>query len=398
MRVAEAQREAGPAAGGLVRLRRATVLDLLIGVAVSTVVALAITANVGGDRGRDVPAYLFAVGLGALVLLRRRAPTTVLVVSAAGLVAYYVAGYPPVGLALPLAAALYSAAEAGQLRWAVLVGLGLLVLSTAFRAMGGTSVAYLIGFELASSVAIMAAAIALGDGVRSRRLRRREQRWRLRQLERDHAREAARRVEEERLRIARDLHDVIAHHISVISLHAGVADEALDDDPAAARAALGHVRSATTQVARELRTTLGLLRDPAVAEPRQPVAGLAGLDALAAGARATGLRVAVHRRGELTGLPAAVDSTAHRLIQEALTNTLRHAGASSVEIDVVRGPRALAVAVRDDGRGQREDAPRGYGLGGMRERTALLGGTITAGNRPGGGFEVRAELPLGGTT
>ncbi|MFI7514372.1 sensor histidine kinase [Micromonospora echinofusca] len=394
MRVAETRREAGR----LVGLPRATVLDLVIGAAVSIVVAAAITANVGGDRGRDVPAYLFAVGLGALVLLRRRAPAIVLVVSAAGLVAYYVAGYPPVGLALPLAAALYSAAEAGQLRWAVLVGLGLLVVSTAFRAVQGASVAYLVGFELASSVAIMAAAVALGDGVRSRRLRRREQRWRLRQLERDHAREAARRVEEERLRIARDLHDVIAHHISVISLHAGVADEALDDDPVAARAALGHVRSATTQVVRELRTTLGLLRDPAGAEPRQPVAGLARLDDLAAGARAAGLRVAVRRRGELTGLPAAVDSTAYRLVQEALTNALRHADAGSVEIDVVRGPRAVAVAVRDDGRGQRGDASRGYGLGGIRERTALLGGTVTAGNRPGGGFEVRAELPLGGTT
>ncbi|MEU6076856.1 histidine kinase [Micromonospora sp. NPDC047074] len=396
MGVDEAQRSAGPRAAGFGRLSRETVRDLLVGAAVSIVVSAAITANLGGDRGRDLPAYLFALGLGALTLARRRAPVAVLLASAAGLVAYYMADYPPVGLALPLAAALYSAAEAGRLRWAVLVGLGLLVVSTAFRTAQGESVAYLVGFELASSVATMAAAIALGDGVRSRRLRRREQRWRLRQMERDHAREATRRVEEERLRIARDLHDVIAHHISVISLHAGVADEALDDDPPAARAALGHVRAATTEVARELRTTLGLLRDPTGTDPRQPVAGLAGLDALVAGARSTGLRIAVHRRGELTGLPAAVDSTAYRLIQEALTNALRHADATTVEIDLVRDSRAVGLAVRDDGRGQREDVPRGHGLGGMRERTALLGGTVTAGNRTGGGFEVRAELPLGG--
>ncbi|MEH1101234.1 sensor histidine kinase [Micromonospora sp. CPCC 205561] len=396
MRVDETEHGPELAPRGPVRPPRAALLDLLIGVAVTAVVAVAITANLGGDRGRDIVAYLFAGWLGALMLLRRRAPTAVLLASAAGLVAYYVAGYPPVGLALPLAAALYSAAEAGRPRWAALVGLGLLVTSTAFRTAQGESVAYLFGFELASSAASMAAAVALGDGVRSRRLRRREQRWRLRQLEREHAREAARRVEEERLRIARDLHDAVAHHISVISLHAGVADEALDDDPPAARAALGHVRAATTQVARELRAVLGLLRDPTVAGPRQPVAGLAGLDALVAGTRATGLRVTVHRRGELTGLPAAVDSTAYRLVQEAVTNALRHSGATTIEIDVVRDSRTVALAVRDDGRGRPRDVPGGHGLGGMRERTALLGGTVTAGNRPGGGFEVRAELPLGG--
>ncbi|MGW4497553.1 sensor histidine kinase [Micromonospora sp. NPDC004336] len=397
MRADEAEREPGRAAEAPVGAWPARVWDLIIGVAVSTVVAVAITANLGGDRGRDAIAYLFAVALGALMLVRRRAPVAVLLASAAGLVTYYVAGYPPVGLALPVAAALYSAAEAGRLRWAVLVAFALLASSTGFRTAQGEDVAYLFGFELAYIIATMAAAIALGDGVRSRRLWRREQRWRLRQLERDHARETARRVEEERLRIARDLHDVIAHHISVISLHTGVAGEALDDDPSAARAALGHVRSATTQVARELRTTLGLLRDPATAEPRQPVAGLAGLDALVAGTRATGLRIAVDRRGELTGLPASVDSTAYRLVQEALTNVLRHAGATAVEIDVVRRPDSVAVAVRDDGRGRRGDSPYGHGLGGIRERAALLGGTVAAGNRPGGGFEVRAELPLGGT-
>ncbi len=366
-------------------------VDAALGLAVVLVVAAAITANLGGERPPDLFAYLFAAGLGALMFVRRRYPILALTATAVGILAYYTAGYPPIGLAVPAAAALYSAAEVGRVRWAVGTAVGLLVVSTTFRVWEGDDLAYLFGYELASSAALMAAAVALGDGVRSRRLWHAEQRERVRRLELDREQEAARRVEEERLRVARELHDVLAHSVSVISLHSDVATEALHDDPAAALEALHHIRSASSEAGRELRTTVGLLRGTA---ERDPTSGLDHLDRLVASTTAGGLPVSVRIDGEPAALPVVVDTTAYRIVQESLTNALRHADAGRAEVMLRYTTDGLEIRVTDDGRGANGSGSAGHGVAGMRERAALLGGTLQAAALDDGGFQVRATLPV----
>ncbi|WP_253773336.1 sensor histidine kinase [Goodfellowiella coeruleoviolacea] len=378
------------------RWRRGGRADAVLGAAVSVVVATAISMDLGGDRQPDVVAYLFAAGLGALMLVRRQFPVLALVAAATGLLAYYAAGYPAIGLALPVAAALYSAAEAGKLVAATGTAAALLLVSTAFRLAEGDDPAYLLGFELASTVGLMLTAIALGAAVRATRLLRDEQRRAARQAAAEREREARRRVEQERLRIARDLHDVLGHTIAVVRVQAAVADEALADDPEAARAALGVIRLASDEAVRELRGTLGLLRGPDEPEARTPVGGLRHLDALVAATSRSGLPVRLRTLGEPVPLPVVVDTTAYRIVQEALTNCLRHARASSVQVDLRYLDDRLEISVTDDGQGlaRPEQADTGRGIAGMRERASLLGGRVAVGSRPGTGCRVDASLPL----
>ncbi|MBU2665321.1 histidine kinase dimerization/phosphoacceptor domain-containing protein [Actinoplanes bogorensis] len=220
--------------------------DLVLGVATAVVVGVAVAVNVRGN-GTPPVAYLFAAGFGALMRARRRAPVPVLLASGAGLLGYYALGLPPIGLALPVGAALYSAAEIGHLRWAVGTAATLVMVSSLARTIGGEDPGFLYGYELPTAVAVMAAAILLGEVVRSRRLWRAEVAGRA-------ARDAERQVQHERLALARDLHDVLAHTISVVTLHADVAAEAIEDgNPEAARTAVKRVRDASGSAARELR-------------------------------------------------------------------------------------------------------------------------------------------------
>jgi signal transduction histidine kinase len=239
----------------------------------------------------------------------------------------------------------------------------------------------------------MAAAVAIGDGVRARRGWRAEQRQRAQEAELEREREAARRVQEERLRIAREVHDVLAHSVAVISLHTDVADEAIVDDPAAAQAALGRIRTASRDTMRELRTTIGLLRVADRPEPDAP-AGLDQIDQIVSAATAGGLRVAVEVHGERHAVPAVVDATGYRIVQEALTNTLRHANANGARVCVRYAADRVEIRVTDDGCGPGGTPGGGHGLTGMCERAALLGGHVRAGGRPEGGFAVEASLPL----
>lgn len=377
--------------------------DAVIGAVVTLVVVAAMAADIDGGREPDIGAYLFAAGLGLLMLVRRRQPGLALIATLVGITGYYMAGYPVIGLAVPIAAALYSAAEQGRLRLAVGVALVALVGSTVYRLFDGDSVDYLLGFEAASSVAVMAGAIAVGDGVRSRRQWHAEQRRREEQLIRESEQEAARRIEHERLAVARDLHDVLAHTTAVISLQADVAAEALEDgDVDATRAALAVVRAAAGETTRELRSTVAVLRQPAGGESRAPVASLRHVDDLARTATRGGLPVEVRVEGTPTALPVAVDTTAYRVAQESITNAVRHAQASRVDVLVRYAPDRVEIAVTDDGRGASAGPsarqPSGHGLAGMRERVELIGGTFSAGNIDGAGarhgFAVRAALPL----
>ncbi|MGH9000260.1 MAG: sensor histidine kinase, partial [Acidimicrobiia bacterium] len=214
--------------------------------------------------------------------------------------------------------------------------------------------------------------------------------------ERTRAEEERRRAGEERMRIARELHDVLAHNISLINVQAGVALHLMDDKPEQARTALAAIKEASGDALREVRSVLGMLRSVDEAAPRHPAPSLSRLGSLVSRAEAAGLRVRVEAEGEARPLPTGLDLAAFRIVQEALTNVARHAGAAGATVRVGYGTDALAIEVEDDGRGQGPPTSRGTGSGiaGMRQRAAALGGTLEAGPRPEGGFRVRAHLPL----
>ncbi len=203
------------------------------------------------------------------------------------------------------------------------------------------------------------------------------------------AEQAQRRRSEQRLAIARDLHDVLAHNLSLINVQASTALHLVDERPEHAKPALEAVKRASGEALRELRGVLETLRG---ADERAPAPTLARLDELTAQAAAAGLEIDTRVDGEPRALPASVELAAFRICQEALTNVIRHAGAASARVRVGYGARELTVEVVDDGRGGVPKA--GNGLTGMRERTAAVGGSLDAGPRPEGGFRVHATLPV----
>jgi signal transduction histidine kinase len=227
------------------------------------------------------------------------------------------------------------------------------------------------------TMALAVGSWALGEAARNRRVAISE--------------EARRAVSEEQARIARELHDVIAHSVSVIVVQAAAADDVFDERPDQARAALRSIEHAGRDALGELRRLLGAVQ---AADPSGPQPGLDRLDDLAEPLRAGGLDVVVRREGEPAPLPVGVDVSAYRIVQEALTNTLRHARATSAEVTVRFAEDAVEVDVRDDGRAAGDGQGGGRGLVGMRERAALVGGTLEAGPQPGGGYRVHARLPL----
>lgn len=372
----------------------AWLLDLLLGIAITLVIALVITADQGGRQKPDIIAYLFACGFGGLMLVRRRWPVVVLVVTMFLLFIYYALGYPAIGLAVPVSAALYSAAELGHLPAAVVVSLLLMMVSTCFRYLEGQSVAFLLGYELISAATMMAAAIALGDSTRARHALRAEQEQTARLIAQEHAYRAEQRVQAERVRMARDLHDVIGHSIAVITLHAAVAQEAIGRNEEEARQALTHIRTTSTETMRELRATVKLLRNPASEPPERATTTLTSLAPLVENARASGLQVIVNCTGDLERAPATVATAAYRIIQEALTNVIRHAQATTVTLTIAAERQTLRLQVSDNGVASAAANLQGNGIVGMTERARLLGGALRAQPQPGGGFMVDAVLPL----
>jgi signal transduction histidine kinase len=240
------------------------------------------------------------------------------------------------------------------------------------------------------------AAAATGQAVRANRAQRAMLEERARRAELGREDEARRRVQAERLRIARELHDAVGHHVALINVQAGALTYLLDKDVARARESVGHIQNASEAALEELRLTVGLLRQPGEEhEPVEPAGRLGRLDELIASFTSTGLRVTCEVNGPARPLPEAVDLTAFRLIQESLTNTAKHAAATSAAIRLTFRPGTLALAVDDDGPPPSvgQATPAGHGIIGMRERAAALGGQLTAGPRPEGGFRVSAELP-----
>jgi signal transduction histidine kinase len=350
----------------------------------------------GTGRRVDALAWLLVVLGPAALLFAKRLPVPALAATTLVAAVYIGRGYGAVPIYLSYVFALVWTILRGHHGYAwcsvPLLFLAGYAVPSLFAGAAWPSLAG-FGADLAWAVACL----ALAEGIFVRRQRaqatlraRREQ--------------ARRRSSDERLAIARELHDVLAHSISLINVQAGTALEVMDRRPEQARVALEAIKHTSKQALDEVRSMLDALRGPDAPRtaPLLPTAGLDELDALASRARATGLDVRVRRSGAIRPLPAGVDLAAFRIVQEAVTNVVRHAAAHSVVVEVGYEPAAVRLRVLDDGRGYSSavtaDAAGegGNGLPGMRERARALGGSFTGGDRPGGGFAVEAVLPTGG--
>jgi signal transduction histidine kinase len=370
------------------------VIDALLGTAVALAIALIISADQGSDRSPDVVAYLFALGFGVLMLLRRIAPHAVLVITVLGLFAYYAMGYPSIGVAVPVVAALFAAADVGMTLWPVCAGAVVFGVSTFVRIREGEPLAYLLGYEAVSNLALIAAAIALGFSFHARRLRAAQQAEITRLMTLQLAREGELRMQRERERISRDLHDTVGHTMAVISLHAGVAADAIGAGNAAASEAVERIRAASSQTLRDLGSTVRILRSTARPEKTTGVLSLAAVPDLVETAEGAGVEVTTDITVAPSELSPQVDAAAYRVVQEAVTNVVKHARASRARIAACIVDGMLLLKVTDDGRGAgATDSPGGHGLAGMTERVHILGGTLTTRTSENAGFTVEARLP-----
>jgi signal transduction histidine kinase len=350
-----------------------------------------------------VPVGMVAVGY-ALVLLhtlplaaRRRFPGTVLGICVASGVDVGGHFLPPVFLGPAILVAVYSVAAYGD-RWVSLAGLAAAELGLAAVQLTRGS------FEEPSAwvpfAPIIAAAWLLGHFVGDRHVYAARLEERTAELEQAREELARRAVAEERLRLARELHDVVAHSMSVIAVQSGVGAHVAESRPEEVGKALAAIEATSRAALEELRRLLGVLRQDG--EPQAslaPVPGLADLEGLLGEVAKAGLAVRLRVEGTPSPLPAGVDLSAYRIVQEALTNVVKHAGPAQAQVTIGYRDRDVTVEVTDDGRGAAAPAGdgrggTGHGLVGMRERVAVFGGDLEAGPRPGGGFRVAARLPL----
>jgi signal transduction histidine kinase len=357
--------------------------------------------NLTSWRSTDALGFLL-LSLGPLALVVRRLwPLPVLAVTLAAATLYSARHYPEGGTGWAIFVALYTVAVVEERRRLVVAAAA----TVALLAVASELVFYrstMFDGEPLYFAVLMLSAWWLGEAVRNRRAYVAELRERAEQAERTREEEARRRVDEERLRIARELHDVISHSIGVISVQAGVAAHLLRRRPDKAAQSLEAIRHASDEALGELHAMLGVLRQPGDGRaPLTPAPGLAQLDALVGLAEAAGLKVEVALEGEPRALPPAVDLACYRIVQESLTNVVRHAGASRATVTVNHRDGEVVVEVLDDGLGTPAGVPAagaGQGINGMRERARALGGTLQASPCPDGGFLVRARLPERGLT
>ncbi len=339
------------------------------------------------------PAALALVAVACLALVwRRQWPVAVLGISTAAVGIFSLLGYVNGAALLAPAIAVYTVAT--QLNVWRAAGMALATMVVLLATTGAANPFGKItggGFDLIPFLIL--AALLAGIAVANRRAY-------VASIE-DRAREDARRqVVEERLRIARELHDVVAHTMATINVQAGSAAHVLATRPEVAAEALQAIKTASKDGLRELRAILNVLRQADEADPTQPAPGLAELDTLVAGARRAGLETTLTVTGTAVPLPAAAGLAAYRIIQESLTNTIRHAGPATAAVSVSYLGDEVRICVSDTGLGQPAEAAAastgGHGLAGMRERAAAVGGSVEAGPAPGGGFRVGARLPLRG--
>ncbi|GAB3813639.1 sensor histidine kinase [Tessaracoccus terricola] len=373
-------------------------VDALLATGVTAVlVTVILLSQVPTAASPNVLAYLLAAGFGAVLLLRRRMPVPVLLLSVLGTFGYYILDLPPIGVALPVVAALFSAAEVGLTRWAVGAGAVVLAVSLYFRVRDAPPhLGYVLGYDAVSNIALIAAGIALGYSLRARRIRAAQQAEIARLTDAQRAREAESRVRGERERISRELHDTIGHTLSVISLQAGVGTEAVGRDERAVSEALSRIRTASTRSLQELRGMVRILRSGTDRDETRSIASLDSVQDLVDAARGAGVDVATDITASPAELSTAVDAAAYRVIQESITNVVRHADATCARVTVGIHDGRLRISVTDNGRGAETKgvgATSGYGMAGMSERVRLLGGTLRTRSSAGEGFTVEASIP-----
>ena len=342
-------------------------------------------------RSYDALAVLLLLAGPAALTLRGRYPVHVLAVAFAVNFVYALLDYPGGPIFLAHIIAFISVVMSGRR-----------LIAAGFLAAGFLSFVALGPFmgtdgrpDLPSALGVAAWMLVVFAGAevaRSRKERAIEE-------QRTRAQENARRASEERLRIARELHDVLAHNISLMNVQAGVALHLIDERPEQAREALAAIKQASNEALGELRSVLDILRYGNENVPRSPTSGLADLEEMISRAEAAGVDVTSTVTGTPVALPPKVDLAAFRIIQEALTNVTRHAGRARARIELAYGAHDLTITVEDNGgdgsRGATaQPSGGGRGIRGMRERAAALGGELDAGPRPEGGFGVRARLPL----
>lgn len=372
--------------------RHPRAVDALVAAAV-WLVTLPATVHLGQDRRA---AWLFAAGLVLPLIWRRRAPVAVFGVLAAVALVQWAVGIR-LAADIALLVALYTVATTQPRRIALaalaVLEAGVLLAAIRFAPTGDAvgSFVFLSG--------LVAAAYFVGTSVRNRRAYLGALVDRAARAERERDQQARLAATAERTRLARELHDIVAHSLTVVVTLAEAATASAESDPAAARAAMGQVATTGRTALGEMRRLLDVLRT----EPGEQVADLApapvldGVDGLVAGARAAGLPVRLTVAGRPRRLSAAMDATAHRVVQESLTNVLKHAvDPSAVEVLVRWEDGGLVLQVGDDGRSAAASGEPGHGLTGMRERVALFGGELSAGPTAAGGWRVRARLPVAG--
>jgi signal transduction histidine kinase len=376
----------------MLRLRPA-LLDVLVAtpfVVVGQLAAWGVITD-GGARlhGNHVANAALALALDGMLVLRRRAPVAALAAMLPlGIVqtvyteaSTFFSGFVPVLLVI------YAVASRRSRRWSIA--------STAYALAGLTAIVAIapdlqLTNELPFSGPIVLLAWALG-----RYLRARDQRTNTAEARAATLQESSARVlDEERARIARELHDVIAHSVSVMVVQAGAARTLLTEDADSARDALLAVEHSGRQALEEMRRLLGMLRQDQRDAELLPQPGLGSVRALVERVRSTGLDVRLTVDGKPSPLPPGVDLSAYRILQEALTNTVKHARASAAHVRLAYGPDRIDVEVEDDGAAGAPANGAGHGLIGMRERVDLYGGAFEAGPNDAGGFRVRASLPL----
>jgi signal transduction histidine kinase len=365
---------------------------------------LAMALFVPMPRSSGLPRGMLALGYGLVLLhtlplvARRRFPGTVLALVVASGLAGAALGLPPFFLGPAILVAVYSVAAYGS-RWVSLAGLTVAELGLA--ALQRTPFKFEFeGLALVGFMGILAAAWLLGHFAHNYRAYAAGLEERTAELERAREELARRAVTEERLRLARELHDVVAHAMSVIAVQSGVGAHVADSRPGEVGKALAAIEVTSRAALTELRRLLGVLRqdgDPQAS--LAPVPGLANLDVLLAEVAEAGLAVRLRVEGAPAPLPAGVDLSAYRIVQEALTNVIKHAGPAHAQVTIRYRDHEVAVEVIDDGRGGAAVAGdggkgTGHGLIGMAERVAAFGGDLEVGPRPGGGFRVAARLPL----
>lgn len=365
--------------------------DVFVAVATGTVaVSMLLMAAEPTGSEPDTAAYLL-LAFGAVALVwRRRFPAWVLAVASVLTFAYLgldYAGGP--GTVVPLVA-LYSAAAAGHR--------GLALLVTGAFAVGGLLFRVLVEGEPVVTVAFTSAlyvAVTLhGDAVHSRRALRATSEKRLKAAIAHQEQEMDRRVGEQRLTIARELHDVMAHTITSVAVQTAAASDLFDSDPDESKRILRSVRASVRQAMSELKATVSLLRSGEELQTRAPSPSLRQLDELAHMAEENGIDVESITAGKERPLPAAVQLTIFRVVQEAITNVIRHAAASRVLVEIEYRLGGVTVRVADDGVGAEAPGESGFGLVGMKERVEAMGGRLATGASPLGGFEIAAVLPI----